>query len=117
MDAERKVAFITRASQGIGVALVKAYRDRRHDVVATARSIEPATEDGIITVRGDIGERTTAERVVAAAVDRFGRIDTLINNAGIFIAKPFTQYTGADHAAILGVNLAGFFPRHAARAR
>ena len=109
MGAISKVAIVTGASRGIGAAIVKAYRDRSYHVIATARSIEPATEDGIATVRGDIGERNTAERVVATAMDRFGRIDTLINNAGVFIAKPFTQYTGADYAAILGVNLAGFF--------
>jgi NAD(P)-dependent dehydrogenase (short-subunit alcohol dehydrogenase family) len=105
----QKVAIITGASQGIGAALARAYCDRSYHVVATARSIQPSTEDGIVTVRGDIGERNTAERVVAEAMGRFGRIDTLVNNAGIFIAKPFIQYTGADYAAILSVNLAGFF--------
>jgi NAD(P)-dependent dehydrogenase (short-subunit alcohol dehydrogenase family) len=109
MSTVQKVAVITGASQGIGAALVKAYRDRSYHVVATARSIQRSTEDGIVTVRGDIGERNTAERVIAEAVGRLGRIDTLINNAGIFIAKPFTQYTDADYAAILGANLAGFF--------
>lgn len=109
MGRVQKVAVITGASRGIGAALVKAYRDRSYLVVATARSIQPVTDDGIITVPGDIGDRNTAKQVVAEAVDRLGRIDTLINNAGIFIAKPFTQYTDADHTAILGVNLAGFF--------
>jgi NAD(P)-dependent dehydrogenase (short-subunit alcohol dehydrogenase family) len=109
MNTVQKVAVITGASRGIGAALVKAYRDRSYHVIATARSIEPSTDDHIVAVRGDIGERNTAERVIAKAVGRFGHIDTLINNAGIFIAKPFTQYTGADYAAILGVNLAGFF--------
>jgi NAD(P)-dependent dehydrogenase (short-subunit alcohol dehydrogenase family) len=109
MSTLQKVAVITGASRGIGEALVKAYRDRSYHVVATARSIQSSTDDGIITVPGDIGDRNTAKRVIAEAVDRLGRIDTLINNAGIFIAKPFTQYTDADYAAILGVNLAGFF--------
>jgi NAD(P)-dependent dehydrogenase (short-subunit alcohol dehydrogenase family) len=109
MSTVQKVAVITGASRGIGEALVKAYRDRSYHVVATARSIPPSTDDGIITVPGDIGDRNTAKRVITEAVDRLGRIDTLINNAGIFMAKPFTQYTDADYAAILGVNLAGFF--------
>jgi NAD(P)-dependent dehydrogenase (short-subunit alcohol dehydrogenase family) len=109
MGTEQKVAVITGASQGIGAALVKAYRDRNYRVIATARTIQPSTDDGVITVAGDIADRTTAERAIAAGMDRFGRIDTLVNNAGIFIGKPFTQYTQADYAAILGVNLAGFF--------
>jgi NAD(P)-dependent dehydrogenase (short-subunit alcohol dehydrogenase family) len=113
MGTERKVAVITGASQGIGAALVKAYRGRNYRVVATARSMKPSTDDDILTVAGDIADRKTAERAISACVDRFGRIDTLVNNAGIFIGKPFTQYTEADYAAILGVNVAGFF--HAAQ--
>jgi NAD(P)-dependent dehydrogenase (short-subunit alcohol dehydrogenase family) len=109
MGIEQKVAVITGASQGIGAALVKAYRDRHYRVVATARSIKPSNDDEILTLTGDIAERKTAERAIAESVARFGRIDTLVNNAGIFIAKPFTQYTEADYAAILGVNIAGFF--------
>jgi NAD(P)-dependent dehydrogenase (short-subunit alcohol dehydrogenase family) len=109
MGIEKKVAVITGASQGIGAALVKAYRDRGYCVVATARSIMPSTDDDILAVSGDIADRKTAERVIAGGVARFGRIDTLINNAGIFIAKPFTRYTEADYAAILGVNVTGFF--------
>jgi NAD(P)-dependent dehydrogenase (short-subunit alcohol dehydrogenase family) len=109
MGIEQKVAVITGASQGIGAALVKAYRDRHYRVVATARSIKPSNDDEILTLPGDIAERKTAERAIAESVARFGRIDTLVNNAGIFIAKPFTQYTEADYAAILGVNIAGFF--------
>jgi NAD(P)-dependent dehydrogenase (short-subunit alcohol dehydrogenase family) len=109
MGIEQKVAVITGASQGVGAALVKAYRDRHYRVVATARSIKPSNDDEILTLAGDIAERKTAERAIAESVARFGRIDTLVNNAGIFIAKPFTQYTEADYAAILGVNIAGFF--------
>jgi NAD(P)-dependent dehydrogenase (short-subunit alcohol dehydrogenase family) len=109
MGIEQKVAVITGASQGIGAALVKAYRDRNYRVVATARSIKPSNDDQILTVAGDIADPKTAERVIAEGVARFGRIDTLVNNAGIFIAKPFTQYTLEDYAAVLGVNLAGFF--------
>ena len=109
MGTEQKVAVITGASQGIGAALVKAYRDRNYRVVATARSIKPSNDDDVLSVAGDIADPKTAERVIAEAMARFGRIDTLVNNAGIFIAKPFTQYTEADFAGALGVNLAGFF--------
>jgi len=90
MGTEQKVAVITGASQGIGAALVKAYRDRNYKVVATSRSIKPLDDDAILTVSGDIADRKTAERAISEGVSRFGRIDTLINNAGIFIAKPFT---------------------------
>ncbi|HEY9642292.1 MAG TPA: SDR family oxidoreductase [Coleofasciculaceae cyanobacterium] len=109
MNTEQKVALITGASQGIGAALVKAYRDRNYRVVAVSRSIQPSNDDGIIAVSGDIADRKTADRAIIEAVTRFGRIDTLINNAGIFIAKPFTQYTQDDYEAYLGTNIAGFF--------
>jgi NAD(P)-dependent dehydrogenase (short-subunit alcohol dehydrogenase family) len=109
MGIEQKVAVITGASQGIGAALVKAYRDRNYRVVATSRSIEPSNDDAILTVPGDIADRKTAERAISEGVSRFGRIDTLINNAGIFIAKPFTQYTEADYEVYLGTNVTGFF--------
>jgi NAD(P)-dependent dehydrogenase (short-subunit alcohol dehydrogenase family) len=109
MSTEQKVAVITGASQGIGAALVKAYRDRNYRVVATSRSIESSNDDAILAVPGDIADRKTAERAISEGVARFGRIDTLINNAGIFISKPFTQYTEADYVAYLGTNIAGFF--------
>jgi NAD(P)-dependent dehydrogenase (short-subunit alcohol dehydrogenase family) len=109
MEHGQKVAVITGASQGIGAALVKAYRDRNYKVVATARSIEPSHDDNVLAVAGDIADRRTAERAIGEGMARFGRIDTLVNNAGIFIAKPFTQYTAADYAAILAVNTTGFF--------
>ena len=109
MGIEQKVAVITGASQGIGAALVKAYRDRNYRVVATARSIKPSNDDDVLTVAGDIADWNTAARVIREGVARFGRIDTLVNNAGIFIAKPFTQYTEADYKAALGINTAGFF--------
>ena len=109
MGNERKVAVITGASQGIGAALVKAYRERNYRVVAVARSIKPSNDDDVLAVAGDIGDPKTAERAIAAGLERFGRIDTLVNNAGIFIAKPFTQYTAEDYAAVMGTNVAGFF--------
>jgi NAD(P)-dependent dehydrogenase (short-subunit alcohol dehydrogenase family) len=108
MIAENQVAVITGASRGIGAALVKAFRDRDYRVVAIARSIKPSSDDAVLGISGDIADRRTAERAISEAVARFGRIDTLVNNAGIFIAKPFTHYTEADYADVLGVNLAGF---------
>ncbi|SDR24323.1 SDR family NAD(P)-dependent oxidoreductase [Paraburkholderia tuberum] len=104
-----KVVIVTGASQGIGAETVKAFRAQGHRVVATARSIAPAVEADYVAVAGDIGDAASARRVVDAAVEHFGRVDTLVNNAGIFIAKPFTQYTAEDYAAILNVNLNGFF--------
>jgi NAD(P)-dependent dehydrogenase (short-subunit alcohol dehydrogenase family) len=78
-------------------------------VLATARRIEPSQADDLLTVAGDIADPATADRIADAALDRFGRIDTLVNNAGVFIGKPFTDYTAEDYAVITGVNLAGFF--------
>lgn len=109
MGTERKVAIITGASQGIGASLVKAYRDLNYKVVANSRSIRQGSDPDILAVDGDIADPRVAGRVVEEALARFGRIDTLVNNAGIFVAKPFTDYTEADYAAVLSVNLAGFF--------
>jgi NAD(P)-dependent dehydrogenase (short-subunit alcohol dehydrogenase family) len=109
MSASQKVAVITGASQGIGAELVKAYRERGYRVVATARSIQPSEDPDIVTVAGDIGDRDTARRVIAAALEKFDRVDTLVNNAGLFVAKPFTSYTDEDYAAVTSVNLSGFF--------
>ncbi|MBO9557495.1 MAG: SDR family oxidoreductase [Caulobacter sp.] len=109
MSNERKVAIVTGASQGIGAALVKAYRDHDYRVVATSRSIQQGADPDILAVAGDIGDPTTAERVVAEAIARFGRIDTLVNNAGIFTAKPFTAFTEENFQANLSTNLIGFF--------
>jgi NAD(P)-dependent dehydrogenase (short-subunit alcohol dehydrogenase family) len=105
----KKVAVITGASQGIGAALVEAYRELGYAVVATSRGIAPSAEADLVTVRGDIADPATAERVIAAGLERFGRVDTLVNNAGIFVAKPFTEYTLEDYDAVIGVNLGGFF--------
>jgi NAD(P)-dependent dehydrogenase (short-subunit alcohol dehydrogenase family) len=109
MSDERKVAVITGASQGIGAALVRAYLGRGYRVVANSRSIEPDASADVLAVAGDIADPAVADRVIAAGVERFGRVDTLVNNAGIFIAKAFTEYTEADFARVLSVNLAGFF--------
>lgn len=111
MSTDQKVALITGASQGIGAGLVKGFLDRGYRVVANSRTIEPAAPGSpdLLTVAGDVAHPESAERIVGAAIDRFGRIDTLVNNAGIFIPKPFVDYTEADFAAMLSVNLAGFF--------
>ena len=109
MGTEQKVVIITGASQGFGAGLVKAYRDRNYRVVANSRSIKPSADPDVLTVAGDVADPKTADRIVQEALARFGRIDTLINNAGIFIAKPFVDYTEEDYASILAINLGGFF--------
>jgi NAD(P)-dependent dehydrogenase (short-subunit alcohol dehydrogenase family) len=90
MSTEQKVVVITGASQGIGAGILQAFRDRNCRVVATSRSIKPSADTNIVTVQGDIGAADTAERVFKTAIDKFGRVDTLVNNAGMFMAKPFT---------------------------
>jgi NAD(P)-dependent dehydrogenase (short-subunit alcohol dehydrogenase family) len=105
----RKVAIITGASQGIGAGLVEGFRRSGYAVVGTSRSIPRSDEPDYLTVEGDIAQAETASHVVEQALERFGRIDSLINNAGIFIGKPFTDYTVEDYAAMTAVNLAGFF--------
>jgi NAD(P)-dependent dehydrogenase (short-subunit alcohol dehydrogenase family) len=109
MSQANKVAIVTGASQGIGAEIVKAFRTQGYSIVATARSIKQSDDPNVIAVAGDIGERATAHRAVNEAIAHFGRVDTLVNNAGIFIAKPFTQYTQDDYAAVLNVNVNGFF--------
>ena len=103
------VVIITGASQGIGAALVGAYRKLNYSVVANSRTITAADDPGVAAVAGDVADPATAERLVATAVERFGRVDTLINNAGVFVAKPFTEYTAADYRHVTAVNLTGFF--------
>src|ERR1700761_8894021 len=101
-----KVAVITGGSQGIGAGLVAGYRGQGWAVVASA--IEPSEDPGLLTVAADITEPATPALIIGAALERFGRIDTLVNNAGVFISRPFTDYTAADYAAVVGVNLTGF---------
>jgi NAD(P)-dependent dehydrogenase (short-subunit alcohol dehydrogenase family) len=103
------VAIVTGASQGIGAGIVQALRDRNYRVVATSRSIRPVTDSDIVTVQGDIGAADTAEKVSEAAIERFGRVDTLVNNAGMFMAKPFATYYPDDYAAYMSTNVTGFF--------
>ena len=112
MHSEKKVAVITGASQGIGASLVQGFRDIGYDIIANSRSIgasDIARDPAILVIDGDISRPDTAERIVSGAIERFGRIDTLINNAGVFIPKPFIDYSEADFAAMIAVNLAGFF--------
>lgn len=109
MRNEQKVVVITGASQGIGAGLVRAYRDRNYRVVATSRSIKPSADPDIHTVDGDISKPETADRIVREGIERFGRIDSLVNNAGVFLAKPFVEMTQEDYDHNLGVNVAGFF--------
>jgi NAD(P)-dependent dehydrogenase (short-subunit alcohol dehydrogenase family) len=108
-QAGEKVAIITGGSQGIGASLVTAYRRQGWRVVATARTMRPAEDRDVLTVDGDITEPATADRIVGEALRRFGRIDTLVNNAGVYVSKPFTDYTSEDYALVVGVNLTGFF--------
>ena len=103
------VVVITGASQGIGAGLVTGYRRLGDAVVANSRTITPSDDTMVLTVPGDIAQRGVGQRIVDATLKRFGRIHMVVNNAGIFIAKPFTKYSEADYAAILGVNIAGFF--------
>jgi NAD(P)-dependent dehydrogenase (short-subunit alcohol dehydrogenase family) len=105
----QRVAIITGGSQGIGAGLVAGYRGQGWAVVASARTIKPSEDPAVLTVAGDIAEPATADRIINGALERFGRIDTLVNNAGVFISKPFTDYTAADYATVTGVNLTGFF--------
>jgi NAD(P)-dependent dehydrogenase (short-subunit alcohol dehydrogenase family) len=109
MSNEQKVAIVTGASQGIGAGIVKGYRDNGYVVVANSRNIVPGADSGVVAVPGNIGDRDVARRVVETAIERFGRIDTLVNNAGIFIGKPFADYTVEDFNNVIDVNVAGFF--------
>lgn len=101
--------MVTGASQGIGAGVAERFRGVGYAVVGVSRSINPADASDFLTVRGDIAEVETAQFIVEQAVNRFGRIDSLINNAGIFIGKSFTDYTLEDYQAITAVNLTGFF--------
>jgi NAD(P)-dependent dehydrogenase (short-subunit alcohol dehydrogenase family) len=108
-EVNRRVAIITGGSQGIGAGLVTGYRARGWAVVANALQVKPSDEPDLLTVPGDVTDPATADRIADAALDRFGRIDTLVNNAGVYLSKPFTDYTAEDYALITGVNLTGFF--------
>src|SRR6266567_4231676 len=110
--APQKTAIVSGASQGIGAALVEAFLQRGYSVVANSRNITkanpfPASPD-LALVDGDIGDPKTAATIVDTAVSRFGRVDVLINNAGIFIPRPFIEYTTEDFSTLISTTLAGF---------
>ncbi len=113
MAKTQKTAIVTGASQGIGAGLVEAFLKCGHSVVATALNITEANpfpaSASLALVDGDIGDPNTAEKIVDTAVSRFGRIDVLVNNAGIFVSKPFTDYTVNDLRSLVSVNIEGFF--------
>ena len=109
MSSEQMVAIITGASQGIGAGVVRAYRKLGYAVVANSRNMTSSSDRGVLTMPGDIADPETGRRLVDQAVKHFGRVDTLVNNAGVFVAKPFTDYTDADFDLVAGVNLRGFF--------
>jgi NAD(P)-dependent dehydrogenase (short-subunit alcohol dehydrogenase family) len=110
--SERRTAIVTGASQGIGAGVVKAFVERGFSVVASSRKIsesrEAAASDRVALVDGHIGDPATASRIVETAVSRFKSIDVLVNNAGIFFTKPFTEYTADDFRSLVSTNLEGF---------
>ncbi|WP_394830588.1 SDR family oxidoreductase [Pendulispora rubella] len=112
-DTNGKVALVTGASSGIGLGIAKALLDRGYDVVATSRHASRAgtlvASEKLALVDGDVGEASTASRAVDTALSRFGKLDLLVNNAGIFIGRPFTDYTDDDYARLLSTNLTGFY--------
>jgi NAD(P)-dependent dehydrogenase (short-subunit alcohol dehydrogenase family) len=109
MGAEQKVVIVTGASRGIGAGMVRGFLNRNYRVVATSRSIKPSSERDLLTIAGDIGQSETADRIIEGALSHFGRIDTLVNNAGIFISKPFTDVSLQDWNTAIATNMAGFF--------
>lgn len=113
-DAQR-VAVITGASGGTGAALVNAYRDRNYRVVAMARTLMASSDPDILVIPADITDPKMAERVISEGQARFGRIDTLVNNAGIFIAKPFAQYTELTSRPFSASTVLDFFTSRSER--
>jgi len=112
MSGQPKTAIVTGASQGIGAGVVKEFVERGYNVVATSRKVTQSTEvsasDHVALVDGHIGEPATAARIVETALSRFKSIDALVNNAGIFITKPFTDYTAEDLRSLVSTNIEGF---------
>ncbi|AVX89308.1 MULTISPECIES: SDR family NAD(P)-dependent oxidoreductase [Pseudomonas] len=109
MSHSKKVVVVTGASQGLGAGIVEGFRKLGYQVVATSRSIQPSSDPDILTVAGDIADPATSEKIIREGVARFGRIDTLVNNAGIFLAKPFTAYTREEYVNTVATNMGSFF--------
>ncbi len=112
MASNQKTVIVTGASQGIGAAVVKAFLERGYNVVGTSRNATKSAElkasDKLLLVDGDIGHATTAKKVVDAAIEKFGSIDAVVNNAGIFVAKPFVDYSADDFRSLVSTNLEGY---------
>src|SRR5204862_4024118 len=112
MSGSPKTAIVTGASQGIGAGIVSAFVERGFNVVANSRKVTQSTEvaasDRVALVDGHIGEQATAAKIVETALSRFHSIDALVNNAGIFFTKPFTDYTAEDFKSLVSTNLEGF---------
>src|ERR1700761_1996288 len=112
MANTQKTVIVTGASQGIGAAVVRAFLERDYNVVATSRSATKSAElkasDKLALVDGDIGEAVTAQKVIDAAIQKFGSGDAVVNNAGIFLSKPFTEYSADDFRALVSTNLEGY---------
>lgn len=113
MQAEQRVAIVTGASKGIGAGLVTAFLDRGYAVVANSRNIAKDNpfpkSDALALVAGDIADSATSELIADTALSRFGRVDVLANNAGVYISKAFSDYTVADLRSLISVNIEGFF--------
>jgi NAD(P)-dependent dehydrogenase (short-subunit alcohol dehydrogenase family) len=108
-EQDRKVVIVTGGSRGIGAGVVAGYRRRGWAVVAVSRTAKPAEDPAVLAVEGDVSDPVTIDRIISGALENFGRIDTLVNDAGVFISKPFTEYTIDDYARAVAVNLTGFF--------
>ncbi|WMJ69258.1 SDR family NAD(P)-dependent oxidoreductase [Stenotrophomonas sp. 24(2023)] len=109
MNNTQKVAIVTGASQGLGEGIARAFLARGYRVLGTSRRIAASNDPNYLTIAGDIGHPATGKALVEQALERFGRVDTLVNNAGIFIASPFTQYSAQQYQQMLATNLDGFF--------
>src|ERR1700719_1257596 len=112
MKINRKTVIVTGASQGIGAGVVQAFLARDYNVVGTARSATKSknlsASDHLALIDGDIGQFATAQKVAELAIEKFGSIDAVVANAGIFLVKPFTDYTADDFSAVVSTNVAGF---------
>jgi len=109
--ADKQTTIVTGASRGIGAGLVEGFLNEGYNVVATSRHVSQSLSAStqLVLVDGDIGKEETAAKTVAAAMKHFGTVDVLVNNAGIYLGKPFTEFTTEDFNALISTNLLGFF--------